>query len=257
MEAGGRTVIIQHEEIPNYMPAMTMPFTVKDTNELGGLAAGDALSFRLNVTEDQSWIDRLRRIATASTNEAAARQPVRQVREVEPLKEGDLLPDYRFTNELGRAVSLSDFRGKALSLTFIFTRCPLPEFCPLMSKNYSAVEKQLAALPNAPTNWHLLTISFDPHFDTPEVLRNYARQFRQDPGRWSFLTGAMIDIDAITEQFELPVVKQGANWEHKLRTAIIDVNGRIQKIFLGNQWTAGELVPEIVKAASVGAVSKP
>ncbi|MBI2948449.1 MAG: SCO family protein [Verrucomicrobia bacterium] len=250
LEAGSRTVTIQHEEVPNFMPAMTMPFTVKDTKELQGLAPGDAISFQLHVTADESWIDQLQKTARPSTNAAPVRPPVRLVRDVEPLKVGDTMPDYRFTNELGQAVSLSDFKGKALALTFIFTRCPVPEFCPLMSRHFAAAQKQLAAMPNAPTNWHLLSISFDPHFDTPRVLRAYAQMYRPDASHWSFVTGALIDIDAITEQFDLPIVKQGENWEHKLRTVVIDAAGRIQTIFPGNQWTAEELVAEIVKAAT-------
>lgn len=251
LEPGGRTVAIQHEAVPDYMPAMTMPFTVKDANELQGLAAGDAISFQLHVTSDESWIDQIKKTVSAATNAAPVRPPVRLVREVEPLKVGDRMPDYRFTNDLGRAVSLSDFKGQALTLTFIFTRCPLPEFCPLMSRHFATVETQLKTMPNAPTNWHLLTISFDPHFDTPLVLKAYAQRYRQDASHWSFVTGAMIDIDAITEQFGLLVLKQGENWEHKLRTIVIDANGRIQQILLGNQWTAEELLSEIIKAASV------
>jgi protein SCO1/2 len=249
LEAGHPTVTIQHEEVPNYMPAMTMPFTVKDPKELQGLAVGDALTFQFHVTENASWIDEIRKTTAPATNSPSVRPPVRLVRDVELLKVGDLRPDYRFTNELGQAVSLSDFNGKALALTFIFTRCPVPEFCPLMSRQFGAVQRQLLTLTNAPTNWHLLSISFDPHFDTPRVLKAYAQTYRQDARHWSFVTGAMIDIDAITEQFDLPVVKQGENWEHKLRTVVIDAAGRIQRIFPGNQWTADELLSEIVKAA--------
>ena len=251
LEAGGRAVTIQHEEVPNYMPAMTMPFTVKRPNELQGLAPGDAIVFQLHVTGEESWIDQIMKAATTTTNAASARPPVRLVRDVEPLNVGDLMPDYRFTNELGRVVSLSDFKGQALTLTFIFTRCPLPEFCPLMSRRFAVAQKQLMTLTNAPANWHLLSISFDPHFDTPAVLRGYSQIFRPDASHWNFVTGAMIDIDAITEQFDLPVIKKGEDWEHKLRTIVINANGRIQKIFLGNQWTEDELVSEIIKAATV------
>lgn len=255
--AGGRSVTIQHEEVPNFMPAMTMPFTVKDTNEIRSVQTGDSVSFRLHVTEDESWIDEIKKVDLPTTNEPPTRPPVRLVRDVEPLKVGELMPDYRFTNELGHAVSLSELKGQALAVTFIFTRCPLPEFCPLMSRNFSAVAQQLASTTGAPTNWHLLSISFDPHYDTPEVLKRYAQFYKYDPQHWNFVTGAMIDIDAITDQFDLPVVKQGENWEHKLRTVVIDAVGRIQKIFLGNQWTTTELVTELIKAAQARENPKP
>ena len=123
-----------------------------------------------------------------------------------------------------------------------------------MSRNFAALQKKLASTPGAPTNWHLLSISFDPHYDTPEVLRKYAGLFRNTPNRWSFVTGAMIDIDAITEQLGLIVVKQGESFEHKLRTVVIDAGGKVHKIYLGNQWTADELAAEIVTAAQAKAV---
>jgi protein SCO1/2 len=249
IEPDGKTATIQHEEIPNYMRAMTMPFEAKDPKELTGLQPGDAVSFRLTVTSDSYWIDQIEKTGVTQMNEVPSRPSVRLVREVEPLKEGDLMTDYRFTNELGQAVSLSEFKGKALALTFIFTRCPIPNFCPLMSKHFATASEQLNSMTNGPANWHLLSISFDPHFDTPAVLRNYAKFYEYDPTHWSFVTGAMIDIDAITEQFNLPVIKQGENWDHKLRTVVIDAAGRVQKILIANQWKPEELVAEIVKAA--------
>ena len=251
LDSNGKTVTIQHEEVPNYMPAMTMPFEVKDSKELQGLQPGDAVSFRMSVTPDQAWIDQVQKTGVAQLNEPPSRPSIRLIRDVEPLNVGDVMPDYRFTNELGQAVGLSDFKGQALALTFIFTRCPMPDFCPLVSKNFAAAYLQLSTMPNAPTNWHLLSISFDPHFDTPAVLKAYAESYHYDTKRWSFVTGAMIDIDAITEQFNLPIFKQGENWDHKLRTAIIDAQGRVQKIFIYNQWKPEELVDEIIKAASV------
>jgi protein SCO1 len=256
IEPEGKKAIIQHEAIPNYMMAMTMPFNVKNADELKSLQPGDALTFRLTVTEDRSWIDQIQKTGMVQANEPPTRQAVRLVRDVEPLKVGDNVPDYRFTNELGQAISLSDFRGKALALTFIFTRCPMPDFCPLMSRKFAAAYKLLTADAAAPTNWHLLSLSFDPHFDTPDVLKRYARQYQYDPKKWSFATGAMIDIDAITEQFMVLVTKQEESWDHKLRTAVIDSEGRVQKIFVYNQWTPEELAAEIVKAAAVNKSEK-
>lgn len=245
----GKTVTIQHEEIPNYMPAMTMPFKAKETNELAGLQAGDIVSFRMTVTADEAWIDQVQKTSVEALAPPSVRPSVRLVRDVEPLEPGDLVPNYRFTNELGQAVSLDDFKGKALVLTFIFTRCPMPDFCPLMSKRFSEAYKLLTTTPNSPTNWHFLSISFDPHFDTPTVLKNYAQRYNYDARRWNFVTGAMIDIDAITEQFDLPIIKQGENWDHKLRTVVIDGEGRVKKIFVYNLWTTADLVEEIIKAA--------
>ena len=246
-----KTVRIQHEEIPGYMPAMTMPFDVKDTNELAGLAAGDSVAFRMTVTETDGWIDQIKKLNSSPVNQLPAATGIRIVRDVEPLAVGDALPEYHFTNQLGQAVSLSQFRGQALAFTFIFTRCPFPTFCPLMSNNFRTVQDALLANPNAPTNWHLLTISFDPDYDTPERLKNYATMYHANPARWSYLTGSLIDITALSEQVGLQFWKDAqAGINHNLRTVVVDARGRVQKIFTENKWTAEELTEEIVKAAA-------
>lgn len=242
--------LIRHEEIPGYMPAMTMWFDVKDPAELAGLQPGDRVAFRLVVTEQEGWIEGL-----TKTGSAAAPSPrtphVRVVRDVEPLEEGDRMPDYRFTNELGRAISLRDFSGQAYALTFIFTRCPFPNFCPRMTHNFAEAVRLLRERPGAPTNWHLFSISFDVDFDTPERLHAYAKLQGYDPAHWSFLTGAIIDIDAITEQFGLMFTRDeaGVNFSHTLRTVVVDAAGRVQKIFIGNEWRAEELAEELLRAA--------
>lgn len=249
---------IEHEKIPNYMEAMTMMFDVKNSNELAGLQPNDQIAFRMIVTENDGWIDHVKKIGVVApaTN---APPPFRQVREVEPLKVGDLLPEYRFTNELGKAVSLSDFKGKAVALTFIFTRCPFPTFCPRMATNFKETYKLLKERSGAPANWHLLALTIDPEFDTPAVLKDYAAKYEYDPAKWSFLTGEHIDITAITEQVGLlywrPDPKQPVNISHNLRTVVIDANGRIQKILPENKWEAPELAEELIKAAKVSPAS--
>jgi protein SCO1/2 len=251
---------IEHENIPNYMAAMTMTFDVKDAKELAGLQPGDKLSFRMIVTEKDGWIEQIKKIGATTPIVSSVPESFRRVREVDPLKEGDPMPDYHFTNELGQAVSLSDFKGQALALSFIFTRCPFPTFCPRMSDNFAEAQQKLKALPNAPANWHLLTISFDPEFDKPAVLKVYAKRFQADPKHWSFATGELIDITAITEQFGLlfwkPDPLQPAGISHNLRTVVIDAQGRIQKILPENTWKVDDLVKEIVKAAAAAASSR-
>ena len=258
VDAADKTITIQHEKIADYMEAMTMPFKVKDPTVLEGLQPGDVIWFRLWVAKDESWIDKVKKEENAEPKPQASvpdqREPVRVARDVEPLKVGDLMPNYHFTNELGQGVDLKDFRGQALAFTFIFTRCPLPDFCPRMSHNFADVCEKLKALPNAPTNWHLLTITFDPTFDTPTVLRGYAQAFQNDPTRWNFVTGAMIDTDAITDQFELIIVKRGNEWDHKVRTVVVDATGKVQTIIYGNEWKPEALVEELVKAAKAGPV---
>jgi protein SCO1 len=247
-----KSVRIQHEEIPGYMDAMTMPFEVKDTNELAGLNAGDAVSFRMLVTENDGWIDQIKKLdGPKPVNTLPPNASIRIVRDVDPLNPGDLLPEYHFTNQLGQAVSLSQFQGQALAITFIFTRCPFPTFCPRMSNNFRAVQEALLKHPNAPTNWHLLTLTFDPEFDTPDKLKTYAATYGCDPQHWSFLTGALIDVTALGEQVGLMFWRDPQTGiSHNLRTVIIDAQGRVQKIITANTWTPEELVAEMIKAAA-------
>jgi len=148
LDPDGKNVKIKHEEISGYMGAMTMLFEARPTNELSGLAAGDTVSFRMSVTDTDGWIDQIKKLSVAPvTNTLPMTGRFRAVRDVEPLNPGDLMPDYHFTNQLGQAVSLSQFRGQALAITFIFTRCPFPLFCPLMSRNFEEVQKKLLAQP--------------------------------------------------------------------------------------------------------------
>ena len=250
LKPDGRMVVIQHEEIPNYMKAMTMPFEVRDTNELAGLKPGDQVSFRMLVTEKDGWIDTLTKLGSTKVPEPPPRDPFRRVRFVEPLNVGDQLPDYAFTNELGQVIHLADFKGQALAFTFIFTRCPFPNFCPRMSSNFADAYKKLSSAPDAPKNWRLLSISFDPEYDRPELLKSYAKRYQYDTNHWSFATGALIDIDAITEQFGLMFPREGASFNHNLRTVVVDAQGKVQKVFTGNEWKVDDLVAEIVKASA-------
>jgi protein SCO1/2 len=249
LKPDGRTVVVRHEAITNYMPAMTMPLQVKDTRELEGLSTGDEITFRLLVTSNDGWIDQIRKIGATNVVEDPVREPFRRVRDVEPLTLGDPLPDYPFTNELGQSITLGQFKGNALGITFIFTRCPFPLFCPRLSGNFQAASKQLLDMKDGPKNWRLLSISFDPDFDTPQMLRAYARRYDYDPAHWSFATGALIEIDAITEQFGLMFPRNGALFDHNFRTVVIDADGKIQRVFAGNEWKVDDFVAEMVSAA--------
>jgi protein SCO1 len=257
VKAADKEVVIKHEEIPNYMPAMTMTFEVKNANELSGISSNDVVSFRMIVTDDDGWIENLTKVGV-STNSAAdlIRARTRLVREVEPLAVGDKMPNYPFTNSLGEKVELKDFAGQAYAFTFIFTRCPFPTFCPRMNNNFGTVYKELLAMPNAPTNWHLLSISFDPEFDTPQRLKEYSATYNPDPKKWSWVTGAMIDIDAITEQLGLVFTFENNTYNHTLRTAVVDKNGIIRQIYLGNEWTPQELIKELLAGAQGKEVGK-
>lgn len=244
-----KEVEIKHEAVAGYMPAMTMPFDVKDTNELAGLEPGQRVEFRLLVTDTEGWIDHVRKLGQP-TNAVSTSSTVHVVRDVAPLEVGGLLPEYHLINQFGQAFSTRQYLGQALALTFLFTRCPYPTFCPRMANNFEEVQQKMLALANGPTNWQLLTVSFDPEFDKPEVLKAYAEAHHYDAGHSTFATGELIDVTALAEQFGLAFWKdEGGSINHNLRTVIIDGTGRVQKIFEGNTWTPAELAVELTKAS--------
>jgi protein SCO1/2 len=261
LKQNGKTVVIAHEEIPDYMVAMTMDFDVKDKNELKGLQPNDYLAFQMVVTKDDGWIENLRKIpapapadagkiitlgGTNDTNAVTFRKsPI-----VEPLSLGDKVPDYKFTNQFGTPISLAQYQGRALGVTFIFTRCPFPTFCPRMSQFFQKAQTALKAQSN--TNWSLLSLSFDPNYDTPERLLRYSTPYNLDSNHWQFATSDLWTVDGFSEQVGLTFYRATptALPEHNLRTVIIDAKGRLQKIYLGNEWTPAEFAEEMLKAAA-------
>jgi protein SCO1/2 len=250
LQPDGKTVQIRHEAITNYMPAMVMSFEAKEPKELVGLKAGDEVKFRMTVTEDDFWIDQIQKLTVGNPNQLPSKAGVFHFsRDLEPLQIGDALPEYHFTNELGQAVNTGQFKGQAVGITFIFTRCPLPNFCPKMTSNFQEVQKKLLGMSGGPTNWQLLTISFDPEFDTPEILKAYAERYKADPKHWNFLTGDITEISTISDQFGQMFWKDEGALNHNLRTAVVDASGKVQKVFQGNNWTTEEMVAEMVKAS--------
>jgi protein SCO1 len=251
LEADGKTAIIRHEAIPGYMPSMIMPFEVRDTNLLRGLKAGDVISFKLAVTPTEGWIQAITKIGSAAPEQTAqtAPRPVLHIsRALEPLDMGDRLPDYHFTNELGEAVRLSQFKGQVLAFTFFFTSCPFPDYCPRMTSNFGRAEKQLETMTNAPAHWHLLSISFDPAHDIPSRLATYARAADYDKTHWSFLTGDENQISGLAEQIGENYWHEAGSVGHNLRTVVVDPSGHIRQIIPGNKWTVGQMVQDIVQA---------
>jgi protein SCO1 len=261
----GRTAVIEHEAIPNYMEAMTMPFKVKERGELAGLRPGDKILFRLRVTDSESWIEgiskntgtqaegqasRLSGVSLTLGPSKAGEMPDAADETPAPLRRHPLL-DYAFTNELAQAVRLSDFRGQALAITFFFTRCPIPEFCPRLSKNFEEASEKLSAMPGGPTNWHFLSVTFEPEYDTPAVLRAYGERYHYDPKHWSFLTGPRQEISELANGSDVKVEPAGGFINHNFRTLIIDAAGHLQMIFPTSGNLSDAIVAEVLKAAAV------
>src|SRR3954467_801288 len=155
-------IVISHEAVPDYMSAMTMLFKVRDSKILATLQTNTAVTFRLNIQNDESWIDQIKVLSNAVPQLALSAPNTNSPAQPSPPSEL-----FTFTNQFGQAVNLTEFRGQPLGLTFFFTRCPVPDYCPRLSKNFQEASEKLASSSDAPTNWHFLSITIDPDNDTP------------------------------------------------------------------------------------------
>ncbi|MBL9134548.1 MAG: copper-binding protein [Verrucomicrobiales bacterium] len=246
-----QTLVIRHEAIPGYMPRMTMELTLANTNEAAELVVGDEIEFRLVARAEDHFIDQIRRLGTRSPVEAAAGSAVKPEGTDEELKPGDMLPDFGMLMENGTAARFSNHRGTAVAFTFFFTRCPLPDFCPRMNKNLADARRILLGSTEAPTNWMLLSLSFDAEFDRPAVLALHAKTYRgEQADRWLFGAVEAKDLAVLAPRLDLKITREAGSYSHNLRTVVVDAGGRIFRQFDGNQWTPGELADALRGAAS-------
>lgn len=266
VNSGALTVVIQHEAISNYMDAMTMPFKVLELSALAGLSPGDEVSFQLHVTAATSWVGQIKRIGSGAPGAASARNlspPTRAGAAVGPsppnyepatpltVAAANPLLYYKFTNELGQAVSLNDFHGRALGVTFFYTRCPLPDYCPRLSKNFQEASEKLAAMTNAPANWHFISITFDPAIDTPAMLLAYGTSYHYDPNHWSFLTGPPDKIAELAKACGVEYSPDAGAINHNFRTLIVDTAGHLQMVYPVTGDLSDSIVDQMLKAAAV------
>jgi protein SCO1/2 len=246
VDAERREITIKHEDIRGFMPAMTMTFKVRDGKMLAGRSAGELVRATLVVTDTEAYLQSINATGRAPLTEAPP-APLR----VDPMDPGDEVPDVSLVDEQGKTRRLSEWRGRAVAVTFIYTRCPLPDFCPLMDRQFADVQRQVKDDPQLHGRVQLLSISFDPSYDTPPVLLAHAKALKADPSMWTFLTGSSADIEAFAGRFGVAVMRdQGAPTEvvHNLRTGVIDGHGRLVKILNGIQWQPSELVAELRNA---------
>jgi protein SCO1/2 len=239
IEPGGKTVHIAHEEIPDFMPAMTMPFTIQHPEHVADLSPGDTVNFKLVVTKDDSWVSAIDKDATV------ARTAVHQSTSGSRLETGETVPDFELVDQKGAPLKLSQFRGSAVLVTFIYTRCPLPNFCPLMSNRFSELQDRLAK--KFPGKTHLISVSFDPEFDTPPVMKDYGKHFGARQKTWSLATGSQKQVDNVASLFGL-IKEKGANgYDHDLRNALISPDGKLIHIWRSNVWTADEVEARVAE----------
>lgn len=239
-------LMVAHEEIPNYMAAMTMPFKIKNRALFNNLHVGDTIQGTLAVSRTESWLETFTVVGRGEPPDPTL---VAGAITARMLKTGDELPNDVYLNHDGKKLRFSDFRGKAIALTFIYTRCPLPDYCILMSNNFATLQKLLKADASLKDKWHLLTISFDPKFDTPQAMKQYGKSYGADFTTWDFLTdpdttgrSIMKLADGLGLTYE---DDEGGLISHNLRTVILDRDGKITKIIQGNEWKASDVLQEL------------
>ena len=241
----GSTVTIAHEDIPDLMDAMTMPFDLKDRRLLDQLAEGDGIQATLVVAGRQSWLENV--VVTRETVDPSGIGKAET--RVEP-KPGDEVPDFQLTDQNGKRIGFHQYRGRVVVLTFIYTRCPLPDYCPLMTDNFAQIGKALKAGSESKPQIQLLSITLDPEYDTPKVLREYAAQHSEGSRQWDYATGTKDEIKQIATYFGMQYWTEGDQVIHGLRTAIVAADGKLLKLYRGNDWKPEEIISEIRNAAA-------
>jgi protein SCO1/2 len=235
------SLVIEHENIPGFMPSMTMPFDYKDPREVAALKPGDGVEFNFVLTDNDSWMEKVRKIDPA-TVKLGGKPTKPGSSSAARLKEGDPMPEFQLVDQDGRAVTRESFAGKTLVFTFIFTRCPVPNFCPRMSQNFSELKRELDLEEATRLGVELLSISFDPEYDTPAVLKQYAETYASKAGGWRFATGTPQEIQKLTHAFSVYIRQENGTLSHGLCTVLVSPDGVIRKIWRGNAWEVAEVL---------------
>lgn len=240
-------VTIDHEAIPGFMEAMVMPFTLRDREALKVVEPGDQIQATLALgTDGSAWLENPIITKGAPGGDAATAN-------LPGPRAGDEVPDFSLVNQDGKRIRFRDYQGRAVLLTFIYTRCPLPDYCPLMSTKFAELHRELRRIESEPRlrhRTHLLSITVDPAYDTPKVLKSYGAGYTEEYSnekfdRWEFLTGSAEEVKKVAEFFGLEYYPEKDQIIHSLRTAIIAPDGRVHKIYRGNDWRPSEILREL------------
>jgi protein SCO1/2 len=238
---------INHEEVKGFMAAMTMPYSVRDPKQLEGIAPGDLINAKLVVLANDAYLTDVKRVGQAPLPQAPVEAPSASSG-FELLKPGEAVPGGKFVDQDGRRRSFSSFKGTTVLITFIYTTCPMPTFCPLMDQHFVAIQKRLNDDPAMRGRVHLVSVSFDPIVDTPPVLKAHAKKLGADLKTWTFLTGGRDDIDQFASRFGVSVARAPNDQRditHNLRTAIVDADGKLVKVYIGNEWTPDQALADV------------
>ncbi len=246
VDKSGGTVTLEHEEIPGYMAAMTMAYSLKDKWAFDVLKPGQSVHATLVVATDHAWLEGIV-VTEEAKPESTSLAPPQALR---PPETGAAVPDFHLFNQDGKTIDLHQYHGKVLLLTFIYTRCPLPDYCPLMSKNFAKIRDELHRDNSLPGSMHLLSISLDPDYDTPAVLRAYGLECvgksASDPFKdWEFASGTPEQVRKLAEFFGLSYWNDHDQIVHALVTALIGPDGKVRKIYPGNQWQPADVLGDL------------
>ena len=247
--ASANQVTIDNEEIPGFMPAMTMIYPVKDTRGFQQVQPGDRIS-AVVVTENDGttyWLEHVaitdqsgRRLFSV-TKKSAVMLPEQKV------------PDVPLVNQDGKTLYLSDFKGQAVLLTFIYTRCPFPNFCPLISSKFAEIHRAMAQTALAYQKTHLVSVSLDPNYDTAPVLRKYGLAYLKDDAsgfaQWDFASTSPQDLKTLASAFGLQYFDQSNTITHGIRTILLAPDGTIKQIWADNEWKTSEVLAALQSAA--------
>lgn len=240
-------VTLNHDAIVGFMEAMTMPYKLKDPQILGELHPGDTITADVLVSQDADASVLLDHIVIVAQGKPDYK-PTVQYHVPEP---GDQVPDFALRNQDGRPIHLDQFRGKTLLITFIYTRCPVPNFCPLVTRNFAAIDRQLQINPALYAKTHLICISFDPENDTPKVLRAYGIQYIGSDSKsifahWDFAAPTKADVDKLALYFDLGLTPgPDTTITHSLSTTLIGPDGKVQQFYPGNEWTPDQVLTDL------------
>src|SRR4051812_20875610 len=229
-------ILVKHEDIPGLMSAMTMPYKVESVAMLDNIGPGDLVTTDLAVDNGTAVITKITKTGAAKVDTPA---PPPIASGFELIKVGAEVPNQAFIDQDGKERHLNDIRdGRAMALTFMYTTCPMPTYCPMMDRQFATIQKEINARPELRDKARLLSVSFDPKNDTPVVLKKHAKELGADPKVWSFVTGDRDDIDKFAMTFGVTLIRGEASDPneigHTLRTAIIYNGGKLVKIYTGN-----------------------